>query len=106
MNARARVRLDARVSILYRLLRESALPGERLSEGEAAQALGVTRHLVVSWIERGLLTASKLRISRGKGWYRIRRRALRRAIIEYPEVAKAILKAKALAEYQNQGQTP
>jgi excisionase family DNA binding protein len=89
MNARVRARVD----VLWEILRKGGLPGERYGEGEVARALGVARTTVVAWIERGWLTASRLRISQGKGWYRIRRRALRRAIIEHPEVARTVLRA-------------
>jgi len=102
VNARARVRLDARVSIMWRLLRETGVPGDRYSEGELARHLGVSTRLVVSWIERGYLRASKLRQASCRGSYRIRRRAVRRAIADHPQVMRAVLKAAFEREAEEQ----
>jgi excisionase family DNA binding protein len=93
MNARAREEL--RLLMWWRLCRDAGLPGERFSASELAKALGVPQETIVSWIERGWLRASKLRVSQGKGWYRIRRRAVRRAICDHPKVALAVMRAGA-----------
>jgi hypothetical protein len=89
MNARVRARVD----VLWEILRKNGLPGERYGENDVARWLGVSRATVVAWIERGWLVASRLRISQGRGWYRIRRKALRRAIVEYPQIARTVLRA-------------
>jgi hypothetical protein len=91
MNARARE--EVRRQIWWRLLREAGLPGCRWSANQLAQALGVLPETVVSWIEKGWLRASRLRVSQGQGWYRIRRRAIRRAICDVPAIQRAVIAA-------------
>jgi len=70
--------------------RVSGVAGERFTTAEVAASWGVPRTTVVSWIERGLLVAAWTR----HGGYRIRLKALRRALMDHPEVAEAVLRPK------------
>jgi excisionase family DNA binding protein len=65
-------------------------PGERYTLQDAAEALLVHEETVRRWIVRGYLRAA----CDHRGVYRIRRRALRRALMDYPTVANDIAKAQ------------
>jgi hypothetical protein len=73
--------------------------GTRYSAYEVAQAWGVSVSTVVSWIKRKWLTASET-TNRG---YRIRLRALRRLILDYPSVAITIANARHKRLHQRAG---
>lgn len=67
----------------------SGIPGERFSAYEVAKSWGVSSKLVLTWIAKGWLKAA-----RGRYGYRIRMKALRRAIMDHPEIAEAVLRPK------------
>lgn len=51
--------------------------------------MNLERQTITGWIERGLLTASRQR----DGQYRIRHRAIRRALRDHPQVAATAMRA-------------
>lgn len=65
-------------------------PGERYTLKDAADALEVHEETVRRWIVKGYLRAGCDR----HGVYRIRRKALRRALLDYPTVANDIARAQ------------
>ena len=62
--------------------------GMRYSAGEVARAMGLAPATVVAWIRAGYLRASL-----GHSGYRIKHRAIRRALRDHPQVARAALRA-------------
>lgn len=67
--------------------------GERYSASQVAEILGVGRQVVVRWIERGWLRASPT-TNRG---YRIKRRAVRRLLSDFPSAARTVALARERA---------
>lgn len=65
------------------------IAGARYSASEVAGSLGVDLRTVVSWIERGWLRAARS----STGGYRIRQRAVRRLLCDYPEAAERVAEA-------------
>jgi hypothetical protein len=91
MNARARGlrAIDAMVD----MVRYTGGVGERWFAADVARSLDVPTGEVTHWIREGWLRASRIETPGGV-MYRIRRRALRRAIMDYPQVSKAIMRAQ------------
>src|SRR5262245_53286303 len=90
MNARARER--EAIWRLAELIRQAGRAGERYSAGAVAAMLGVPTGEVTSWIRNGWLRASRYEDAKGVR-YAIKRSAIRRAIMDVPQVQKAILRA-------------
>jgi hypothetical protein len=63
--------------------------GIRYTAAEVARAMGLAPATVVAWIERGWLKAARQR----DGVYRIRHRAIRRALRDHPQVAATAMRA-------------
>lgn len=64
--------------------------GERYSAHELARSLCVRRETVQLWIRKRWLRAS-VTVNRG---YRIRRRAVRRLLADYPSAADVVMRAQ------------
>lgn len=92
-STRGRARVTADVSPRPRPPSEWAeLPGTagmRYSAAEVARAMGLAPSTVVAWIKAGYLRASEST----HGGYRIRHRAIRRALRDHPQVAQAAMRA-------------
>lgn len=67
------------------------LPGERYSAEELAHGLGVRIQTITRWIRWGWLRAT---LSPKRG-YRIRRRAVRRLLNDFPSALLTVAKAQA-----------
>lgn len=67
--------------------------GVRHTAAEVARGLGVSVRAVTTWIKRGWLRASPTTT----GHYRIKRRAVRRVLLEYPSVARQVADARIRA---------
>lgn len=63
------------------------IAGDRYTPAEVAQSLGVLPETVRAWIERGWLRASLTSYG-----YRIRHKAVRRALRDIPEVARTVVR--------------
>jgi hypothetical protein len=63
--------------------------GMRYSAAEVAHAMGLAPSTVVAWIKAGYLRASEST----HGGYRIKHRAVRRALRDHPQVARAAMRA-------------
>lgn len=73
--------------------------GTRYTASEVARAMGLPRSTITSWIERGWLRAARQR----DGIYRIRHRAIRRALRDHPQVAATAMRAWARWHEQHRG---
>jgi excisionase family DNA binding protein len=62
---------------------------------EVAESLGVDPRTVEAWIERGWLNASW-----SADGYRIRRKAVRRMLVDVPEVSNVVARAQLRKESQ------
>ena len=63
--------------------------GTRYTASEVARSMGLELATVTGWIAAGLLMASQQR----DGTYRIRHRAIRRALRDHPQVARVAMAA-------------
>lgn len=79
-------------------LREDGRPGFRYTPADIAKLTGIDGRVIVGWIERGLLRASRTTTGR----WRIRRRAIRRLFADHPEAWKVAIKGqiKLIREYR------
>lgn len=79
---------------MYTTIAGRGTPGARFTATTVAHAWDLEPHQVAAWCKRGIIQASLTQA----GW-RIRRKALRRAL-EAPEVQRALIKAAQLKAHQ------
>lgn len=77
-------------------------PGERFTAAAVARHLGVHRSTVMRWIKRGWLRATETT----RAGYRIRRRSVRRLLLDYPSAARYVADARVKAIRRKGGEIP